>query len=56
MRAERCVYCGREWNVSLLASIPPIGYVCPGCEGKERARARRYGQKKPRLKAKVTGT
>ena len=33
-RYERCEECGKSWNVSPKAKIPPSGYVCPNCRNK----------------------
>lgn len=30
-RYERCVVCGREWNVSRMLILPRNGYKCPLC-------------------------
>ena len=33
-RYERCEECGKSWNVSPKAKIPPSGYICPRCRDK----------------------
>lgn len=33
---ETCRECGLIWNVSIHVVIPPSGYLCPVCKGKQR--------------------
>lgn len=33
-RYEICKDCGREWNISLKATVYPGGYLCPKCTAK----------------------
>ena len=33
-RQAACRICGKDWQISALAVIPPSGYVCPVCEAK----------------------
>lgn len=33
-RFELCAECGKRWNVSIGAEIPPSGYLCPRCRNK----------------------
>ena len=35
-RQAACRICGKDWQISALAVIPPSGYVCPVCETKQR--------------------
>lgn len=41
-RQAACRICGKDWQISALAVIPPSGYVCPVCETKQR-KERLYG-------------
>ena len=41
-RQAACRICGKDWQLSALAVIPPSGYVCPVCETKQR-KERLYG-------------
>ena len=34
-RHQICWICGREWNVSVKASVSRTGYICPKCRGKK---------------------
>ena len=31
-----CRSCGKQWNVSPYAKVPPKGYICPKCAAKEQ--------------------
>lgn len=35
-RQAACRICGKDWQISALAVIPPSGYVCPVCENTEK--------------------
>lgn len=35
-RTATCRLCGKEWQISALAVIPPEGYICPVCETSQR--------------------
>lgn len=48
-KMEKCVCCGREWNVSRKAEIPADGYICPHC------RERRGDKKTASVGAIVAG-
>ena len=36
-RLEVCRKCGKTWNISRQAKLPPSGYICPHCASKEKA-------------------
>ena len=35
-RYEKCVQCGKRWNVSDKMKVPVDGYVCPHCKPRRR--------------------